>query len=48
MQKKDGTLGGYAAEAVNTLFELTGDNANIEVLPWARAYHEALKKPLLS
>jgi polar amino acid transport system substrate-binding protein len=42
MQNENGTLGGYSVEVVNALFDLTGDKANIEVVPWARAYHEAL------
>lgn len=42
MQKEDGTLDGYAVEVVKALFDLTGDNGDIEVAPWARAYHEAL------
>jgi polar amino acid transport system substrate-binding protein len=41
-QNEDGTLGGYAVDVVNALFELTGDKADIQVVPWARAYHEAL------
>ena len=44
MQNKDGSLGGYAVEVVKALFEVTGDKADIEVVPWARAYHEALSE----
>jgi len=42
MKNENGILGGYAVEVVHALFDLTGDKANIEVVPWARAYHEAL------
>ncbi len=39
----DGTLGGYATEVIAELFKLTGDTANTQVLPWARAYEMAKK-----
>jgi polar amino acid transport system substrate-binding protein len=34
----DGSLGGYATEVINELFKITGDTADIHILPWARAY----------
>lgn len=37
-----GELDGYATEVVRALFEITGDSANISVLPWARTYHTAV------
>ncbi len=37
----DDTLGGYATEVITELFKLTGDTANTQVLPWARAYEMA-------
>ncbi len=41
----DGSLGGYATEVLHALFALTGDEADIQVIPWARAYDKALKEP---
>lgn len=45
LSNPDGTLGGYAAEVVNAIFDVTKDNANILVLPWARAYKIASEEP---
>lgn len=41
---EDGSLGGYATEVLHELFALTGDEADIQVIPWARAYDRALKE----
>ncbi len=40
--QENNQLGGYATEVVNALFTLTQDQADIHVLPWARAYNTAL------
>ncbi len=45
LSNPDGPLGGYAAEVVNAIFDVTKDNANILVLPWARAYKIASEEP---
>jgi polar amino acid transport system substrate-binding protein len=41
----DGSLGGYATDVVNAIFDVTQDQANILVLPWARAYKMAIEEP---
>ncbi len=41
----NGKLSGYATEVVNELFLLTGDQKNVYVLPWIRAYDIAKKEP---
>jgi polar amino acid transport system substrate-binding protein len=45
IKKPDGTLGGFSTDVVKALFEITEDQAEIEVMPWARAYEIALNKP---
>ena len=45
IENTDGSLGGYATEVIEELFSLTKDNAEISVLPWARAYKIAQNKP---
>ena len=44
LKKADGSLGGFSTEVVNELFKLTGDTANIQIMPWARAYTTALNQ----
>lgn len=44
LENSDGSLGGFSTEIINMLFKLTGDQADITVLPWARAYNEAKYK----
>ena len=39
---KDGSIGGFATEVVIALFEITKDHPQVEVMPWARAYEQAL------
>lgn len=41
---EDGSIGGYATEVIHRLFEITKDEANIQVVPWARAYDRALNE----
>lgn len=41
----DGSLGGFSTEVVNALFSITKDQANIQVMPWARAYEVGLNQP---
>ncbi|MCJ8321436.1 MAG: ABC transporter substrate-binding protein [Colwellia sp.] len=41
----DGSLGGYGTEVIAELFKLSGDTADVQVLPWARAYGIARKQP---
>ena len=43
IRNQDGTLGGFSIEVVNAMFKLTGDTADIQVMPWARAYSTAKK-----
>jgi polar amino acid transport system substrate-binding protein len=45
IKKPDGTLGGFSTDVVKALFEITEDQAEIEVMPWARAYEVALNQP---
>lgn len=44
-QNTDGSLGGFSTEVINALFLLTNDKANIQVMPWARAYEIGLHQP---
>ena len=41
----DGSLSGYGTEVIAELFKITGDTPDVQVLPWARAYANARKKP---
>lgn len=41
IKQPDGQLGGYMTEVVRALFHVTGDTADIEVMPWARAFQTA-------
>ncbi len=41
MKNQDGSLGGFGTEVINALFKITGDQPDIQVLPWARAYRMA-------
>lgn len=45
VQNPDGSLGGFSTEVVNALFTITKDKANIQVMPWARAYEVGLNQP---
>jgi polar amino acid transport system substrate-binding protein len=45
VKNNDGSLGGYATEVVDAMFALTGDDADVQVLPWSRGYRIALKEP---
>jgi len=45
IKNPDGSLGGFSTDVVNALFKITKDEANIEIMPWARAYEIALHKP---
>ncbi len=38
IKNQDGSLGGYSTDIVHALFKITGDTADIQVMPWARAY----------
>ncbi len=42
VKNADNSLGGYATEVIQALFDITKDQANIQVLPWVRAYDIAL------
>ncbi len=42
---KDSELSGYSVEIIQALSELTGDNIDIDLLPWSVAYQRALKQP---
>lgn len=43
-QNPDGSLGGFSTEVINELFLLTNDKAQIQVMPWARAYEVGLNQ----
>ena len=43
--REQGRLGGFAVELMDSVIERAKLKANIEVLPWARAYHIALNTP---
>jgi len=45
IRNEDGSLGGFATDIVNRLFDITNDSPNVNVLPWARAYRIALSRP---
>jgi len=40
-----GKLGGHSVDIIRSLFELTGDELDIQVLPWSRAYRKAQFSP---
>ncbi|MEW6984093.1 substrate-binding periplasmic protein [Colwelliaceae bacterium 6471] len=42
VKNEDGSLGGFSTEVIHALFEITKDTADIEVMPWSRAYEIAL------
>ena len=42
IMEQDGSVGGFATEVIQALFTITGDDAQIEVMPWARAYETAI------
>ncbi len=44
LKNDDGSLGGFSTDIIKALFTLTGDQADITVLPWARAYNQAKHK----
>jgi len=44
-KNSDGSVGGFSTEVIHELFKITGDQADINVLPWARAYLTAKNKP---
>jgi polar amino acid transport system substrate-binding protein len=45
IKNPDGSLGGFSTDVLEALFKITKDKANIQVMPWARAYEIALHKP---
>ncbi len=45
IKNHDGSLGGFATEIVNRLFDITNETSDIRVLPWARAYRIGLSRP---
>jgi polar amino acid transport system substrate-binding protein len=45
IKNDDGSLGGYSTEVIRALFELTGDDAKVQVMPWARTYEVGLNQP---
>jgi len=45
IKNSDGSLGGFSTDVVEALFKITQDQANIQVMPWARAYEVALHRP---
>jgi len=45
IKNSDGSLGGFSTDVVEALFKITQDQANIQVMPWARAYEVALHSP---
>jgi len=45
IKNSDGSLGGFSTDVVKALFEITQDQAKIQVMPWARAYEVALHRP---
>lgn len=44
IKNPDDSLGGYATEVVRAMFRITGDEATIQPMPWARAYKIALNQ----
>lgn len=42
VKNPDGSLGGFSTEVLTALLSITGDTADIKVMPWARSYKEAL------
>jgi len=45
IKMEDGSLGGYSTEVIAELFKLTGDTADLQTLPWARAYGISRTEP---
>ncbi len=42
--QENGELTGYSTEVIQALIKMSGDNADIEVMPWARAYQTVLAR----
>ena len=38
-------LSGFSVEVMEEIFKITGDDIDLQVLPWARAYQTALTQP---
>ena len=45
IQQTDGTLSGFSTEVIHALFAQANSDANIKVMPWARAYEVARSTP---
>jgi polar amino acid transport system substrate-binding protein len=43
--QENNVLSGFSVEVLEALFEITGDDTDLQVLPWARAYRTALNQP---
>jgi polar amino acid transport system substrate-binding protein len=43
--QKNNVLSGFSVEVIEALFEITDDDTDLQVLPWARAYRTALNQP---
>ena len=40
--QENNVLSGFSVEVLEALFKITNDDADLKVLPWARAYRTAL------
>jgi polar amino acid transport system substrate-binding protein len=43
--QENNVLSGFSVEVLEALFEITNDDTDLQVLPWARAYRTALNQP---
>ncbi len=43
--QENNVLSGFSVEVLEALFKITNDDADLKVLPWARAYRTALNQP---
>jgi polar amino acid transport system substrate-binding protein len=43
--QESNVLSGFSVEVMEEIFKITGDNIDLQILPWARAYRTALNQP---
>jgi polar amino acid transport system substrate-binding protein len=43
--QESNVLSGFSVEVMKEIFKITGDNIDLQILPWARAYRTALNQP---
>jgi polar amino acid transport system substrate-binding protein len=43
--QENNVLSGFSVDVMEEIFKITGDDIDLQVLPWARAYRKALNQP---